>query len=62
MTHETKPRSTLAMLREQVPQRPLTGYEVRQVLDRQATRLLKLSETFGPPCRWKPSRRRCRAS
>jgi predicted transcriptional regulator len=49
MTQETKPRSTLAMLREQVPQRPLTGYEVRQVLDRQATRLLKLSETFGPP-------------
>ena len=49
MTHETKPRSTLAMLREQVPDRPLTGYEVRHVLDRQATRLLKLSETFGPP-------------
>jgi hypothetical protein len=34
MTHETKPRSTLAMLREQVPQRPLSGYEVRHVLDR----------------------------
>jgi predicted transcriptional regulator len=49
MTHERKPRSTLATLREQVPQRPLTGYEVRHVLDRQATRLLKLSETFGPP-------------
>jgi Zn-dependent peptidase ImmA (M78 family) len=49
MPEETKPRSTLAMLREQVPQRPLTGYEVRHVLDRQATRLLKLSETFGPP-------------
>src|SRR6476620_5360876 len=49
MADETKPRSTLAMLREQVPPRPLTGYEVRQVLDRQATRLLKLSETFGPP-------------
>jgi Zn-dependent peptidase ImmA (M78 family) len=48
-THETKPRSTLAALREQVPQRPLTGYEVRHVLDRQATRLLRLSETFGPP-------------
>jgi hypothetical protein len=29
MTHETKPRSTLTMLRAQVPQRPLTGYEVR---------------------------------
>jgi Zn-dependent peptidase ImmA (M78 family) len=39
----------LATLRDQVPQRPLTGYEVRQVLDRQATRLLKLSETLGPP-------------
>jgi Zn-dependent peptidase ImmA (M78 family) len=49
MTDETKPRSTLATLRDQVPQRPLTGYEVRQVLDRQATRLLKLSETLGPP-------------
>jgi Zn-dependent peptidase ImmA (M78 family) len=49
MAPETKPRSTLAMLRAQVPQRPLSGYEVRQVLDRQATRLLKLSETFGPP-------------
>ena len=46
---ETKPRSTLATLREQVPQRPLTGNEVRQVLDRQATRLLRLSDTFGPP-------------
>jgi len=49
MTQEMRPRSTLAMLRDQVPQRPLTGYEVRQVLDRQATRLLKISETFGPP-------------
>jgi len=49
MADETKPPSTLAMLRDQVPQRPLTGYEVRHVLDRQATRLLKLSETFGPP-------------
>jgi hypothetical protein len=39
----------LALLREQVPERPLSGYEVRHVLDRQATRLLKLSETFGPP-------------
>jgi predicted transcriptional regulator len=49
MAPETKPRSTLAMLRAQVPERPLSGYEVRQVLERQATRLLKLSETFGPP-------------
>jgi predicted transcriptional regulator len=46
---QMKPRSTLAMLREQVPQRPLTGYEVRQVLERQATKLLRLTETLGPP-------------
>jgi hypothetical protein len=62
MAHETRPRSTLAMLREQVPPRPLTGYEVRQVLDRQATRLLKLSETFGPPVPVETTRRHCLAS
>lgn len=39
----------LASLRDQVPPRPLTGYELRHVLDRQATRLLRLTETFGPP-------------
>jgi predicted transcriptional regulator len=49
VTDETKPRGILAMLRELVPLRPLTWSEVRQVLDRQATRLLKLTETFGPP-------------
>jgi predicted transcriptional regulator len=48
-TTEIKPRSTLAALREQVPARPLSPSEVRQVLERQATRLLKLSETLGPP-------------
>ena len=46
---ETKPRSTLATLREQVPVRPLTAWEARQVLERQTTRLLRLSETYGPP-------------
>lgn len=48
-TEETKRRSSLTVLREQVPSRPLSAWEVRQVLDRQATRLLKLTETFGPP-------------
>lgn len=48
-THETKPRSTLAALREQVPERALTSWEARQVLERQATRLLRLTETYGPP-------------
>lgn len=48
-TSETKPRSTLAALREQVPERALTTAEARQVLERQATRLLKLTEIFGPP-------------
>jgi hypothetical protein len=46
---ETKPRSTLATLRDQVPPRALTPSEARQVLERQATRLLKLTETMGPP-------------
>jgi Zn-dependent peptidase ImmA (M78 family) len=46
---ETKPRSTLATLREQVPERPLTAAETRQVLERQTTRLLRLTETYGPP-------------
>jgi hypothetical protein len=49
IVQEAKSRSTLTMLREQVPRRPLTGYEMREVLDRQATQLLKLSEIFGPP-------------
>jgi Zn-dependent peptidase ImmA (M78 family) len=46
---ETKRRSALTVLRQQVPSRPLSAWETRQVLDRQATRLLKLTETFGPP-------------
>src|SRR5690349_12664294 len=46
---ETRPRSTLATLRDQVPDRPLTAGEARQILERQATRLLRLSETYGPP-------------
>jgi len=49
MTKETERRSALTALREQVPQRALTSGEVRQVLERQATRLLALSETAGPP-------------
>lgn len=48
-TTETKPRSVLASLRDQVPERALTPSEARQVLDRQTTRLLKLTETSGPP-------------
>ena len=46
---EIKPSSTLAALRDQVPKRPLTPAEIRQVLDRQTTRLLKLSQIYGPP-------------
>jgi Zn-dependent peptidase ImmA (M78 family) len=46
---ETKTRSALTELREQIPQRALTGGEARQVLERQATRLLRLTETLGPP-------------
>lgn len=46
---ETKPRSTLAEVRALVPARPLTPSELRHVLERQATRLLKLSGIGGPP-------------
>jgi hypothetical protein len=49
MTQETTTRSTLSTLRAQVPDRALTTSEVRQVLERQATRLLKLSDIVGPP-------------
>jgi predicted transcriptional regulator len=49
MSKETERRSALAALREQVPQRALMAGEVRQVLERQATRLLASSETAGPP-------------
>lgn len=48
-TVEPTPLSTLAALRAQVPPRPLTPGEARQILERQATRLLKLTETAGPP-------------
>jgi Zn-dependent peptidase ImmA (M78 family) len=49
MTTQTQPASKLAVLRAQVPPRALTSYEARQVLERQATRLLRLHEVFGPP-------------
>jgi Zn-dependent peptidase ImmA (M78 family) len=49
MTKETQTGSTLAILRNQIPPRPLTPGEARQVLERQATRLLRLTETLGPP-------------
>ncbi len=49
MTTKEKPRSALTVLREQIPPRALTSSEVRHVLERQATRLLHLSEVLGPP-------------
>lgn len=49
MTEEIKPRSTLAQVRDLMPQRALTPGEARQVLERQATRLLKLAGIAGPP-------------
>jgi len=49
MTEETKPRSTLAQVRDLAPHRALTPGEARQVLERQATRLLKLAGIAGPP-------------
>jgi predicted transcriptional regulator len=49
MSEETKPRSTLAQVRDLAPHRALTPGEARQVLERQATRLLKLSGIAGPP-------------
>jgi len=45
---ETKPRSKLSELRAMVPERALTPSEARQVLERQATRLLKLADVHGP--------------
>lgn len=45
---ETQTRSTLSTLREQAPVRALSTWEARQVLERQATRLLKLSDVPGP--------------
>jgi hypothetical protein len=49
MTEETKTRSVLAQVRDLLPPRPVTAAESRWVLERQATRLLKLSEIAGPP-------------
>lgn len=49
MTEEIKPRSTLAQVRDLMPHRALTPSESRQVLERQATRLLKLAGIAGPP-------------
>jgi len=49
MRQETKPLSTLAAVRGLVPQRALTPGESRQVIERQATRLLKLAGIEGPP-------------
>lgn len=49
MTEEIKPRSTLAQVRDLMPHRALTPGESRQVLERQATRLLKLAGIAGPP-------------
>jgi Zn-dependent peptidase ImmA (M78 family) len=37
------------VLREQVPQRALSPWEARQIIERQATRLLRLAEIYGPP-------------
>ena len=49
MTEETTTRSVLAQVRDLVPPRPLTSSESRQVLERQATRLLRLMDVEGPP-------------
>jgi len=49
MTEEITTRSVLAQLRDLVPPRPLTTSESRQVLERQATRLLRLVAVAGPP-------------
>jgi predicted transcriptional regulator len=46
---EIKPRSVLAQIRQLVPHRPLTPGESRQIIERQATRLLKLAGIEGPP-------------
>lgn len=45
----TTDRSVLAQVRALVPPRPLTPTESRQVIERQATRLLKLMTIPGPP-------------
>ena len=48
MKEERQP-SVLTQLRQQTPARALTPSEARQVLERQATRLLKLTGVSGPP-------------
>ena len=45
---ETPTRSKLSELREMVRERALTPAEARQVIERQATRLLKLADVHGP--------------
>lgn len=49
MTEETTARSTLGQVRDLAPHRALTPGESRQIIERQATRLLKLAAIFGPP-------------
>ncbi len=49
MTKETQTRSVLAQVRELVPLRALTPSESRQIIERQATRLLRLADVAGPP-------------
>lgn len=49
MIREATPRSALAALRAQIPHRPLTPSEAKHILERQATRLLRMTEIFGPP-------------
>jgi predicted transcriptional regulator len=49
MTQETPKRSVLAEVRGLLPPRPLTTREATAVLERQASRLLKLMDFAGPP-------------
>jgi predicted transcriptional regulator len=50
MTKETTTsRSVIGELRELVPPRALAPAESRQIIERQATRLLKLMDVAGPP-------------
>lgn len=48
MTQGVTTTSTLGQVRALMPSRPLTASEARSVLDRQATRLLRLSDVDGP--------------
>lgn len=49
MSEVTHPSSSLAQVRALMPERPLSSGEARQVIERQATRLLKLCDIAGPP-------------